>query len=396
MALEFLNDTPQTAFRKLERDLLLVNPDIQMRRFKSMTPRMLEGELAKLDGERAVMLRESTYGAWLQSEKFVEVQMLKEAIGHLKDYKEEVREGESLVPGFTYYRGVKQFGNDLKGHRCYFQESMSPQWVPWQMDMRVAKALEVMRFGDENDFRRIYVEMSNGRLNGINKVSIEHLTESDNDALNEIAEYCDERWSGHWPWEVPSPYSLRESIEEQNEMNLQTVNEMQTQFSGILKRLNEEEMDKYAAIAAAEEMAGTIEKMVQQIARLGGEGIITLKDQLRVTMGDDAAAQIEDTFLEPVRNAADALSQLRATILKTVESLKSADAGTDMAAGAAMGADAASDALGGPDLNAGGELGSPMDAMGDDPLADEGDELAGDLADASLDGGDGERPMKEM
>lgn len=392
MALEFLNDTPQAAFRKLERDLLLVNPEVPMRRFKSMTPRMLEGELTKLEAKRTGMLAESSYGSWLQSEDFVELQLTKEAIGFLKEHKEEVRESETLVPGFVYYRHVKQFGNDLKGSRCYFRESANPMWVPWQMDVRLAKAFEVLRFGAEEDFRNIYVERANGRLDALNKVSIEHLTESDSDALNEIAEYCDTRWQGAWPWEVPSPYSLRESIEERNEMNLQTVNEMQTQFNSILTRLNEEEMDKYAAIAAAEEMASTIEKMVQQIARLGGEGIITLKDQLRVTMGDDAAAQIEDTFLEPVRNAADALSMLRATIMKTVESLKGADSAGGMAAGAVAGDALDADPLGdGTD-----ELGSPMDAMGDDPLADEGDELAGDLADASLDGGDGERPMKSM
>ena len=392
MALDFLNDTPEKAFRKLERDLLLVNPELKLGRYKGMTPRRLGEEISGLDAQRATMLAENTYGAWLQSESFVEMQLLKEALGHLKEYKEDRREEEQLIPGFTYYRRVQQFGNDLQGIRCYFRESATPMWVPWKMDMRAAKAFEVLRYGGEEDFRRIYVEMANGRLDALHRVSIEHLTESDDDALTAIGEYCDSLWEGPWPWEAPSPYSLRESIEEQQEMNLQTVNEMQAQFDNLLTRLHEEEMDKYAAIAAAEEMASTIEKMVQQIARLGGEGIITLKDQIRVTMGDDAASQIEDTFLEPVRNAADALSMLRATIMKTVENLKGADAaGGDMGMGG-MGGD-----VGAPDPMAGGdELGSPADAMGADPMLDDGDELAGDLGDAALDGGDGERPIKDM
>lgn len=116
-------------------------------------------------------------------------------------------------------------------------------------------------------------------------------------------------------------------------------------------------------------------------------------------MGDDAAAQIEDKFLEPVRQAADALSQLQATILQTVENLKNADD---------AGVGSGGDPMGGGDLGAdpmgGGGLGSPEDAMGGDPMGGDdlggdplgGDELAGDLADASLDGGDGERPMKDM
>ena len=394
MALEFLNDTPQRAFRKLERDLMLVNPEVQLGQFKAMTPRALESVLDKMDEKRSSILAETTYGAWLRSEKYVELHLLKEAVVFLKEYKEGKRDDEALVPGFTYYRKVKQFGESLVGHRCYFRENATPLWVPWKIDMNVAKALEVMRHGGEDDFSRIYVEMANGRLDALNKVSIEHLTESDSDALRTIGAYCDNRWDGAWPWEAPSPYTLRETIEETNEMNFQTMNEMQSQFTTLLTALNEESMDKYEVIAAAEEMAATIEKMVEQVARLGGEGIIKLKNQIRISMGDDAAAQIEDKFLDPVRQAADALSQLQATILQTVDNLKGTESTGDMNGG-----------MGGGDMGGGmgGDLGSPDDAMGSDPMGGDlggdplgGDDIAGDLADASLDGGDGERPMKDM
>jgi len=396
MALEFLNDTPQRAFRKLERDLMLVNPEVQLGQFKAMTPRSLESVLQSLDGKRTTMLAENTYGAWLASEDFVELQLMKEAVTFLKEYKEGKRGEETLVPGYTYYRKIRQFGDDLVGHRCYFRESVTPMWVPWKMNLNLAKAFEVLRHGGDDDFRRIYVEMANGRLNALESVSLEHLTESDTDALQSIGEYCDTRWDGAWPWEAPSPYKLRETIEENYEMNLQTINEMQSQFTTLLTALNEDSMDKYEVIAAAEEMANTIEKMVEQVARLGGEGIIKLKNQIRISMGDDAAAQIEDKFLEPVRQAADALSQLQATILQTVENLKNADD---------AGVGAGSDVGGiGADPMGGDDLGSPADALGGDPMGGDdlggdplgGDDLAGDLADASLDGGDGERPMKDM
>ena len=395
MALEFLNDTPQRAFRKLERDLLLVNPEVRLRQYKAMTPRSLGEALDQLDVKRETMLAENTYGAWLQSEDFVELQLMKEALSFLKDYKEERREEEILVPGFTYYRRIKQFGDNLVGHRCYFRENVSPLWVPWKMNLNIAKALEVLRHGGEEDFRRIYIEMANGRLDALERVALEHLTESDNDSLKAIGEYCDTRWVDAWPWEAPSPYTLRESIEEQQEMNLQTINEMQSKFTTLLTALNEESMDKYEVIAAAEEMAETIGKMVEQVARLGGEGIIKLKNQIRLSMGDDAAAQIEDKFLDPVRQAADALSQLQATIMKTVENLKGVDSGMDAGMDAGMDTGIGAGGLG-------DDLGSPEDALGADPLggSDEiglgGDDMAGDLADASLDGGDGERPMKDM
>ena len=392
MALEFLNDTPQRAFRKLERDLLLVNPEVKLRQYKAMTPRSLGEELDRLNFKRETMLAENTYGAWLQSENFVELQLMKEALSFLKEYKEDRREEEVLVPGFTYYRRIKQFGDNLVGRRCYFRENVTPLWVPWKMNLNLAKAFEVLRHGGEEDFRRIYVEMANGRLDALDRVSLKHLSESDSDALKSIGEYCDTRWDGAWPWEAPSPYTLRETIEEKHEMNLQTINEMQSQFATLLTRLNEEAMDKYEVIAAAEEMANTIEKMVEQVARLGGEGIIKLKNQIRISMGDDAAAQIEDKFLEPVRQAADALSQLQATILQTVENLKGSDDSIGAAGGAIGGADPAVDAMGGD------ELGSPEDALGEPPMGGplDDDPMAGDLADASLDGGDGERPMKDM
>ena len=397
MALEFLNDTPQRAFRKLERDLLLVNPEAQLRPYKGMTPRALGEEIVKLEAQRKAIMAESTYGSWLTDDSYVELELTKDAVGFLKEYKEGKRDEEVLVPGYTYYRRVQQFGNDLRGLRCYFRESAIPHWVPWQIDLSVAKAMEVMRHGSEDDFRRIYVEMANGRYDSLQRISIEHITESDSDALKAIGEYCDGRWEGPWPWEEPSPYTLRETIEERQDMNLQTVNEMQTQFTKLMAKLDEEQMDKYEVISSAEEMAATIEKMVEQIARLGGEGIIKLKNNMLVSMGEEAASQIEDKFLEPIRQSANALGMLQKTILDTVASLKGADEGMGGAPSGPIGEPA------GP----GGELGSPMDAMGTDPMGDDpmggdldmdGDDgLAAGLADASLDGSnDGERPMKDM
>lgn len=398
MALEFLNDTPQRAFRKLERDLLLVNPQVDLRQYKNMTPRALGEELERLNDTETAMLHEQTYGAWLTDDKYVEHRLLKEAVTFLKDYKEERRVDEVLVPGYTYYRQVKQFGNNLAGHRCHFREGAGADWVPFKQPVAAMKAFEVLRHGNDDDFRTIYIEMADGRLNALQSVTLEHLTESSPDALKAIEKYCDGRWTGPWTWEIPSPYKLRENIEERKQMRHQAVSEMQGHFEQLIVRLNEGEMDKYEVIASAEEMSGTIEKMVQQIARLGGEGIIVLKDQIRVAMGDDAAEQIEDKFVEPVRAAADALSKLRATIDSTVQKLKQGDVG-----GGLGGMD---DELGG---GLGGDLGSPEDALGgglddglggglDDELSDPGeDALAGDLAGVGLDGGDeSERPMKDM
>lgn len=376
MALEYLNDTSQRAFRKLERDLLLQNSNLNMQKYKSMTPRRLGKVIESLDKQMNTVIRESKYGSWLSDDKYVQKRLLHDALSYLKEYKESCKDSEKIIPGFTYYRRVKQFGPMLIGERCFVREHANPLWAEFKIPLTVAKAFEVMRHGDESDFKKIYIEMANGRIDALERVSLEHLTESSKDALAEIEKYCDARWEGPWPWEIPTPYTLRENIEERLQMTYNNIRQMQADFGKIVVRLNEDEMDKYEVIASAEEMSKKIEGMVQDIARLAGEGIIKLKDQIRVTMGDESADQIEDEFVEPVRHAADALSKLRATIDQTVENLKSEgdvsmDGGLDGGLGGGMGDD---------DL--GGEIG--------------GDDEVGDLADVSVDGEPEERPMKQM
>lgn len=155
-------------------------------------------------------------------------------------------------------------------------------------------------------------------------------------------------------------------------MNKLSLTEMQGRFTEMLRRLNEGEMDKYEVISQLQGMSDKIQGMIQDLGEMLGEGMITLKDQARISIGDDAASQIEQALTQPVSQAADMLSQLRASIEKTLSSLSGN--GGDM----------------GGDPLAGGDLGTPMDAMGgEDTLPDE-------MADVSLDGTDGERPMKSM
>ena len=342
-----------------------------------MTPQSLSEEISRLDTKKETIMKSSSYGTWIHDETFVESRLLREALSFLMEYKNEKKQQETLIPGFTYYRKVKINNNILEGQKVYFRENKVPMWAQFSMPLAVAKAFEVMRHGTEEDFKSLYIEMANGRVDSLNSVTLEHLTESTDEALSLIEEYCDQRWRGPWPWEMPSPYSLRESIEENLTMATKNATEMQLQFDRLISRLNEEEMDKYAVIAAAEEMSSQIEKMVQQIARIGGEGIITLKDQIRLTMGDDAASQIEDKFLEPVRNAADALSQLRATIGGTIDNLKNEDSSDELSPGDM-------------DIGDNDSLGTPGDAISPD-----GEDLD-DMADVAISGEDGERPMKDM
>lgn len=380
MALDFLNQTPVTAYRKLEQDIALVNPNIDMRRYKSMTPRNLDKEIEDLEIREQTMLLGNTYGTWLADEEFVEIKLLKEALAYLREYKTDKQKGEVMIPGFTYYRGVKQFGTYLVGEKCYYVEGKE-FWTPFKLASALAKAIEITKHGSEDDFKRIYIELANGRPDSLQNVTIEHLTESSGDALKEIEKYCDGRWTGPWLWELPSPYTLRTKIEDNQEMRKQSIAEMQGRFNHIMTNLQEGEMEQFEVIQAVQDIEKQLDNVLKDLGKISGEQLLTLKDNARTSLGDQAADQIDAALTGPINDAANSISKLRAAVSKAVESLKQQASGGGMDMG--MGMD---------DL--GGDLGTPMDALAGDELG--GDDLAGEIADVNLDGEVEERPKKEL
>jgi len=381
MALEFTKRSITTDFRRVERDLQLV-AQIDLRKFKAMSPRQLESEIVKLADEEKRVISESSYGSWLSSDKFAANKMLVDALTLLKEYKLNKQEGESLVPGFIYFRNVKQFGSILEGQRCIADKNYTPEWHKWSIKSAVAKAVEVLQYGSEKDFRNIYIEMADGRADALANVSIEHLTESSQEALDLIESYCDRRWDGPWTWELPSPYKLRNLIEDNRDMKKSAVAEMQDRFTTIIRKLNEGEMDKFEVVLAAKEMTKKIQGMIEDLGKLSGEGLLTLKDNARSAFGDQSTANIEQ-IQEPINQAADILSQLRASMESVVEQLEGG-ANAGIGAAAEVGDQAA-------------DLGTPGDAMGDPMGVDVGGVPgAEELADVSLDGETEERPMKDM
>ena len=111
MSLAFLQQTPEQAFRRLEQDLKLANIDLT--KFKRMTPRQLGECIARIDNEKSRVVTESTYGDWFNSENYSNALLLRDALEIIKEYKEDKAANEVMVPGFTYYSNVKQFGNVL-------------------------------------------------------------------------------------------------------------------------------------------------------------------------------------------------------------------------------------------------------------------------------------------
>lgn len=393
MPLSFLKETPVIAFRKLERDLRTVNPDLDLDRYKAMTPRRLGEEINKLEGiSRSIPLKEE-YGVWLHDEKFVEMKLLQDALAQLREHKISKQKGEVVVPGYTYYKNVRQFGTDLFGFKCFFTESGPAEWAPFKIPSAVAKAFEVIKFGNSEDFQNIYVDMSDGRIDALNKITLEHIIESSPEALAAIEEYCDQRWEGAWPWEEAPSYKLRNKIEESREMRNHIIEQMQGRFNNLLVKLQEQEMSQFDMLTVANDMLKTVDNMIGDVGKLSSTGIEAVA-QARTSAGDDVADALHQAMQGPMNDVINSLTSFKAAIQQAIQQIESSVGSDQMGGGE----------LGGLDSGMGGDdLGTPADAlaggsvipgdMGDADLGDASDELA----DVSLgDGSESERPKKEL
>lgn len=383
MPLEFLALPPTTAFRKIEEDLKSLDPGLSLAPYKAMTPKRLHRAIRDLKERRESSILEQTYGVWLKSPEFARARLLEDALVHLYEHKAERQRSERLVPGYCYYSRVKQFGPKLTGYKAFYVEGREPRWQPFTENIAIAKAKTVMSFGEAEDFARIYVELANGTNGLLDEVSVEHLTETTLGALVEIEEYCDQRWTGPWPWELPAPYKLRTIIEDNREMRKTAITEMQAQFRALIRRLDEDEMDKYEVITQMSEIGDKIERMIQEIGRVMGEGLMALKTNATVSMGDEAAQMIDQNLGDSLNKAAEVLTDLLTGVKRTTEALEKGDM-----SGAQLGGD-----MGGPSMGGepGGDMGGPGD-LGD--MGPEGD-TASSLADVELGGGDDTERLKK-
>jgi hypothetical protein len=255
-------------------------------------------------------------------------------------------------------------------------------WADFRESVPVQKAMEVIRFGSPEDFYHIYVETANGRADALEKVTIEHLRESSEDALAEIEAYCDSRWEGAWPWEQRTPYRVESMIEEQTNMRIAEMAMMQGRFNSLLKQLNEDDMVKYELIQAVTDMEKNVDSMVTDIAKLSAAGI-EASAKASTGLSPETGQEIEHAWQTAVNTAAQALTQVKAQLSQIRTKVQDGTSG--------MG----DDGLGGDDMG----MMSPDQAMGDDPMG--GDPMGMDdsvdaMADVPLDHAKDERAVKTL
>jgi hypothetical protein len=369
MSLEFLHDAPDVAFRQTIAELQSMNPKFDTGLFEVMSIDQIDTLLERLHRRERRIIDESPYGSWVVDPTFVQIKLLEDGLTNLREHIEILEESERLIPGFTYYNNVHQFGDRIEGQTCTYlgENRVSPHWIKFIDSVPIMKALEVVRHGDANDFRRIYVEIADGRPDGLTDIAIEHITESTDAALYEMEAYCNERWEGSWPWETQSPYKINRIIEEYKQMRQQTLYEMHQTLNGLLREFDQGGQEQFEIISMVRNMSENVQAMIEKFAKLAGDAMINLRAMVMTKSGDEGAMKVEHGLTQAVNNCADALARLKVQLDGLTSELDVPP--TDLGA---MGGDPG---MGGGDPSMGGagdpSMGGGDPSMGgDDPGAD--------------------------
>lgn len=382
-------------FRRLERRLGTLGQKLD--RFKKLDADQLFEAEAKLT--KLIERRKRTMPAYeaLNNPGVVRGLLTIAAIKELREFKEERDEAYPLVEGMTYWLTKLEDGR-VKGKRCHYLGEDRARWAPVNEDVRVLKALELMRHGEDEDFRKIYFEMADGLgVTAASKFNRRHLTRSTDAALNLIEQYCDSRWAGAWPWQAPAPRKLKMLIKENIVTSLKKFRE---QFEQDDQLVFEGELEKSEIVTDLIGWNGEIDQMIEKFGKRTGDLIASVREKIRTEFGDHGLDGI-DGMIDKIKGTVDNLTDVKAEVENTIQSLLGNAPAADF--------DAPVDDGGAPpidDMGAGGLDDEPteFDDIGGDPGAGDADIsddafASDDLDDLNLDdigGGDdaGERPKK--
>lgn len=377
MALSFLKESPDYTLRKIKSDLFYIDPRINLDVYQKMTVRGLNRELHVIESRMSERRQTSTYGSWIRDERHVRDGMIVEAIKVMIRQKNALRETQSLVPNSIYYRGVKTKGDMLVGQRAFYTGAKVVGWMPFRESTAVAKARLILRHGTTEDFRNIYVGLSDGRPDALTETSFRHVAESSRSALKQIESYCDTRWDGPWPWETAAPEKLKEMIEDREDNKMNNIEQMKRRMARILREFEEGTMNQYEMVAAAQEMTDKVDSIISDLGKLSSTGIEVMA-QAKAGGDENSIEPMQSALGEPLNNAVSALTDLKAALASAINQLTGQ--GGDMGG------------AGGMDDMGGDVLGSPADAMGSNPMGSDTDTLT----DVEFGGDEDERPRKEI
>ncbi len=378
MSLAMFKDTPTQALRKIESELRSMSDAVDMRQYYAMTPRQIDEKIERMRSKNRALTETLANRTWILDPNYMYRKLFIEGLEIIRDLREDQEDREQLQTGMIYYAGTMQFGDLLRGKRCYLGEGREPHWIAFSEKVAVQKALEILRYGTQDDFRVIYMEQADGRPDALQNVDLRHLRESSPAALARIEAYCDSRWEGPWPWEMRNSLKLQSQIEEAEMIRKQNIVEMHTQMERAIVALHEEALDKYEVVMAVTTIIDQVDSMIRDLGKVSSSSIEATASA-RSLVGDEVGAQIENAVQPVLTQAAQLLSNLKSQLEDAKMKVEQSEG--EPAGMSSMG---------------GGMGSSPMDAMGAPPAGGgmPGDDIAGNMADVDLGGSSEERGMK--
>ena len=367
MALEFLNETHYDVLNKLNEELQYID-DIDTSHLNDLSVMRLSVILEALDERIDEAKRDKPYGSWLNDSKYVRDTILHDIVETLIGVKEAKMEEEKILVGESYYTRMARSDGLVGGYKAYVTKDDIHGWIPILENEDLLKIMEVLKVGDVEDFRNIYVGMANGRQDGLANLSFDHIAQSTPDAITEMVEYCESRWDSPWPWEIEAPEKLKHVIEYREEKKMNQLNEMYERMNVLLREFEEIHMNQFELVTAAQDMMKRVDGMITDLGKLSSSGIEVMAKAK--ASGDENVGPMQNALGEPLNAAVEALTDLKAALTMTMKELS----GEEM-----------------EDMETDDEMGSPADRMGSRPSKDDID-----VDDLSIDGDESERPTKEF
>lgn len=273
------------------------------------------------------ILRESKNHEVVKNKTYVASRMTAKAAQYLREVKLREDDEAPLIEGMTYYRDTVRHNGMVSGYRVtYLGEDRreSHNWSRYKESEAKMKIMEVLRYGDDEDFRTLYVEMANGRSGDSTiRFNPAHITESTKDVIKEMAAYCDSRWEGSWPWETTTvPSSLQNIIKENAIMRSSRLQELRESFNHEYVRLFEGEVEQSEVVLKGREIIEDITRMIHNLGKISAEAMTSLKDEARSAFGDALAKELESISGEYVTDAVDSLGALKSAVEEKIKHME--------------------------------------------------------------------------
>jgi len=322
-----LASNPSQSYDRLK--VVLSGMGIETSIYESMEIEQLENVVSVLEQRRTKMLKVMPYEREGKDQRYSMTLLEIAATKSLLQEKIQEANERNLIVGMTYYAYVKKISsNRMSGFRTtYLGEGRCAAWSKFSGDVRVLKALEVMKHGSDADFAKLYYIMADGKPNSATrKITLEHITRSSEHSRREMGRYCDSKWEGPWPWEAPVPLKLKRIIEMNNRNRKLLL--ARKQFNEKLRNVFEGEVERSEVLVGGRDMTAKITGMIHDLGKLSAQLMAEFKDKVRTTFGDDAVKGLNDIYSDKINCAVDTLSDLKSSVEKYLQGLDGSGTGS--------------------------------------------------------------------